>query len=112
MGCSICRDLQYKAQWDEAKASVDAFLKSSRAGCLVCEMILDAVEVFEPGWADNNNCPHATIKLRIIANKLWVDLRGRYGQHQNFRIFQSGGMLIAINNLCYTSCLVVFTNSV
>jgi hypothetical protein len=100
MGCSICRDLQYKSQMDEAKASVNAFLKSSSAGCLVCEMILDAIEVFEPGWADNNTCPQATIKLCIIANKLWVDLCGRYGQYQHFKIFQSGGMLFAIHNLC------------
>jgi hypothetical protein len=56
--CSVCSEILGRddlyATYGTKSASVAKLQRSSRAGCLACEMALDAVEAFEPGWAINH----------------------------------------------------------
>jgi hypothetical protein len=56
MTCRICEEnKQNRLQSPEGRPrSVDEFQESRRDGCWLCSTVLDAVDVFQPGWTSDH----------------------------------------------------------
>jgi hypothetical protein len=89
MECSICKDNELKT-WGR-RSSITELLEARRSGCWFCSTVLDAVDVFKPGWT-SEHYTDGWISSNSHHVERWFDLGVLDDWTETFRLYQHARM--------------------